>query len=112
MKINQITQKAKRNTYNLPRQQLNFKKLNRKALKITHPGTGKNNQTEHNNHPWSFSIITPTNAAWNHWEIKPESEKYVQETDWLNGKQANGNPNLDDEKYQQIIKAAKRLKLL
>lgn len=103
-----------RGTYNLRRQRLDFNKLNRKAIKITHPGAGtsKSTEVEYNNNEWSFSIITPFNSVWQYWEIKPISEKYVLETDWLNGKQENGKPNLDDAKYRQVVMAAERLGLM
>ena len=104
-----------RNLYNLPRKKLDFNKLNRKAFKITHPPdesdpTGKT--TEYNSHDWSFSCVTPFNSCWNHWSIKPAAEKYVAKTDWLNGKQGNGLPNLDDAKYKQIVMSAQRLGLM
>ena len=104
-----------RNTYDMPREYLDFNKLNRKAVKITQPGAGNiENQNEFiaDNHEWSFSVVSPFNKTWNIWPVKPISEKYVAQTDWLNGKQNNGKPNLDDAKYQQIVISAKKLGLM
>ena len=104
-----------RGTYSLQRERLDFNKLNRRAVKITHPGAGTADETEveYDENEWSFSVVTPVNrSAWQHWQIKPISEKYVAKTDWLNGRQGDGKPNLDDAKYQQIVMAARQLGLM
>ena len=92
--------RLERNTYALHRERLEFDKLNRTAVRITHP------PGERNDHDWSFSCVTPFNVdAWNSWPTKTSAEKYVAATDWLNGTQGSGLPNLDDAKYVQIILA-------
>lgn len=104
-----------RGTYALKRERLDFSKLNNRAVKITHPGAGTADPTEveYNDDEWSFSVVTPYNrVAWDSWNIKPIAEKYVAQTDFLNGKQGNGSLNLDDAKYQQIVMTAKKLGLM
>lgn len=79
-----------RDLYNLARERLDFNKLNRRAVKITHPSDESDpteRSVEDNPHEWSFSCVTPYNPAWNHWAVKPAAEKYVAKTDWLNGRQ-------------------------
>jgi hypothetical protein len=64
---NQNPNELPRETYNLQREWLDFDKLNRRAVKITHPGSGTADPTEveHNEHDWSFSVVSPFNAiAW------------------------------------------------
>jgi hypothetical protein len=88
-----------RNTYNLPRERLDFQKLNRKAVKITYANGNKTDD--------GFSVVTPLNRdAWN-WEIRPDMEDLVAQKDILNNK--NG---LDDAKYMQIVMSAKKLGLM
>ena len=104
-----------RGTYGIQRERLDFSKLKNRAIRITHPGAGTADPTEveYNDDKWSFSVVTPYNrVAWENWQTKPISEKYVSETDFLNGKQGNGKPNLDDAKYQQIVMTAKKLGLM
>jgi hypothetical protein len=83
-----------RGTHNVPREKLDFRKLNRKAVKITHPSGNLEEE--------GFSVVTPWNReSWN-WPIKPSAEKLVMDKDLLNS-EYNGLPVLDDSKYLQII---------
>lgn len=83
-----------RGTHDVPREKLDFRKLNRKAVKITHPSGNLEEE--------GFSVVTPWNGdSWN-WPIKPSAEKLVMDKDILNS-EYNGLPVLDDCKYLQII---------
>jgi len=88
MRINEVLQREK----------LNFDSLYGKAFKITYPEGDKMRP--------GFSIITPiaNKSVWNDWEERPEFKNLVR--------QKLNDPNfLADYKYQQIIDAAKVLKL-
>ena len=116
-----LEEQVVRGTYNMPRQRLDFDKLYGKAFKITYPGNGTDKPgwagVDNTPEEWSYSIVTPENrTAWSGWPEKKIGIAHAKQSDFLNGKQGEGpdtgKPNLDDEKYRQVVDAATKLGLL